>query len=59
MQTIVRCPNCGKSILAKTGAGPTSETVTTELKTCTGCQKKLEISVRITVKVTEPETAKK
>jgi predicted RNA-binding Zn-ribbon protein involved in translation (DUF1610 family) len=58
MQMILRCPNCGKSLLARTSPSPTSEIISTEAKTCTGCNKKLEISIRVYVKVVEPEKAK-
>lgn len=58
-QIVMRCPVCGKGLLAKTGDTVTSEVITTNKKTCTGCGKTLEIKVRVTVEEVKAEGAKK
>jgi len=60
MNIIVKCPNCGKSILATPNkGGPVSEVITTEQKTCTGCNKLLEIHIKIVARTVKPEEANK
>jgi predicted RNA-binding Zn-ribbon protein involved in translation (DUF1610 family) len=59
MNIIVKCPSCGKAILATPNkGGPTSEVITTDMKVCSGCNKTLKISIRILVEVQAPEGAK-
>lgn len=47
MNIIVKCPQCGHNVLARSGAEYTSEMVTTEAKTCPGCQTSLKIEIKI------------
>jgi predicted RNA-binding Zn-ribbon protein involved in translation (DUF1610 family) len=59
MNLIVKCPNCGRAVLATPNkGGPVSEVITTDVKVCSGCTKTLEISIRIVVKVVSPEGSK-
>jgi len=57
-QFIMRCPSCGAHLLAKAGSGYSSEVVTTESKKCAGCNKDVEITIRIKAKVVEAEKTK-
>jgi len=59
MQVIVKCPQCGRPILAKTGGGPATETVLNESKTCPGCASTVEIEIKIKAKIQKPEKAEK
>lgn len=59
MQLIVKCPECGKSILATAcKGGPVSEVITTDRRTCGGCNKTLEIQIKIVAKIVKPEDRK-
>ena len=58
MQIIVKCPECGKGVLAHAGAGYTSEIITTETKKCTGCNEQLEIKIKIVATVVKTEAKK-
>ena len=58
-QIIMKCPGCGKGILAHAGAGYTSEIITTESKKCNGCDAQLDIKIKIVVSVVKQEASKK
>lgn len=59
MQIIMKCPECGKGLLAHAGAGYTSEIITTESKKCSGCAAQLDIKIKIVVSAAKPEASKK
>lgn len=59
MQIIVKCPDCGKGLLAHAGAGYQSEVITTEQKICNGCNSTIEIKIKIVASIVKPEGAKK
>jgi predicted nucleic acid-binding Zn-ribbon protein len=60
MNIIVKCPECGRSVLATPNkGGPVSEVITTDRRTCLGCNKTLEIQIKIVAKIVKPEEAKK
>lgn len=59
MNIIVKCPDCGKGILAHAGQGYSSEIITTEKKQCNGCNSTIEIKIKIVASIVKPEKAEK
>jgi endogenous inhibitor of DNA gyrase (YacG/DUF329 family) len=58
MNLIVKCPGCGRHILAKAGSGFASEVALTERKTCPGCAAQVEVKIKIEAKVVKEEAKK-
>jgi len=59
VQIIVKCPQCGRHILAKIGGGFSSEVVMNETKVCQGCSNSVDIEIRIKAKIQKPEKTEK